>query len=122
MKGGTSSIKNLLNYIQESKIENVTDEATRKLHACVSKVKVLPEVRMEYMTLEEKIFYIQLDAKEEGKAEGKAEAILDLLGDYDLVPESIEEKIKAETNMDQLKKWLKIAAKVDSIQEFIDNM
>ena len=64
-KGGNSSIKKLLNYIGESKIDNVTDEATKKLHDCVSKVKVSPEVRLAHMTLEEKIFYWKRDAKDE---------------------------------------------------------
>jgi hypothetical protein len=31
-KGGNSAIKKLLNYVQDSKINNVTDEATQKLH------------------------------------------------------------------------------------------
>lgn len=65
--GGTKNIKNLLNYIQESKIENVTDDITREIHKCVCKVKTFPEVRSGYMTLEEKIFYERLDAREEEK-------------------------------------------------------
>ena len=73
MLGGTKDIKNLLNYIQESKINNVTDDITEEIHECVCKVKTLPEVRMGYMTLEEKIFYERLDAKEEGKEEGREE-------------------------------------------------
>lgn len=71
--GGNPSIKKLLNYIQESKISNVTDEATQKLHDCVSKVKVSPEMRLEYMTWEEKIFYERLDAKTQGHKEGLEE-------------------------------------------------
>ena len=74
-QGGTDSIKNLLNYLQESKMKNVTDDITKAIHDCVRKVKTLPEVRCGYMTLEEKIFYGRLDAKEEGKAESRAEAI-----------------------------------------------
>lgn len=36
------SIKKLLNYMEDSTINNVTDEVTQKLHDCISKVKVLP--------------------------------------------------------------------------------
>ncbi|MBE5888759.1 MAG: hypothetical protein E7283_08030 [Lachnospiraceae bacterium] len=121
-KGGSQAIKNLLNYIQDSKIKNVIDESTRKLHTCVSKVKVLPEVRMEYMTLEEKIFYIKLNAKEDGKAEGKAEAILELLSEYGDVPEEIVPEIMRETDLERLTKWLKLAAKTKDVQEFINQM
>lgn len=52
--GGNTAIKQLLNYMQESTIDNVTNEATRMLHDCVSKVKISPKVRLEYMTWEEK--------------------------------------------------------------------
>ena len=72
-KGGNLALKNLLTYIQESKECNVTDETTKELHDYVSGVKVSPEVRIEYMMWEEKIFYEKRDAKEEGRAEGLAE-------------------------------------------------
>ena len=41
----------------------MTDAATKELHDYVSSVKVLPEVKMEYMMWEEKIFYEKRDAK-----------------------------------------------------------
>lgn len=77
-KGGTSAIKNLLNYIQDSKINNVTDDITKEIHDCVCKVKTLPEVRTGYMTLEEKIFYERLDAKEEGREEAFRDTVVRL--------------------------------------------
>ena len=77
--GGTKTIKNLLNYIQESKIQNVTDDITKEMHEYVCKVKTLPEVRSGYMTLEEKIFYERLKAKEEGREEGRLEVAKKLL-------------------------------------------
>ena len=115
-------MKKLLNYIQDSKINNVTDEATQVLHDCVSKVKVLPEVRMEYMTWEEKIFYERLEARDEGKIEGKIEAILDLLGELGVVSEMLKETISKENDLEKIKEWLKLAARVNSIEEFANNM
>ena len=38
-KGGTPEIKAMLNYIKESTQENVTNEATRKIHDYANKVK-----------------------------------------------------------------------------------
>ena len=75
-KGGNSSIKKLLNYIQDSKLNNVTDDATRKIHECVNKVKVLPEVRNEYMTLEDLFREERLEGRIEGREEGRAEGAL----------------------------------------------
>lgn len=116
VKGGNLAIKQLLNYIQESKINNVTNEATQTLHSCVSRVRILPEVRMEYMTLEEKIFYERLDAKNEGKIE----AIVDLLDDYGSIPDEILEKMSLIEEEETIRRWLKLAASVSSIEEFLD--
>lgn len=125
-KGGNSSIKKLLNYIQDSTINNVTDEATQKLHECISKVKVLPEVRSSYMTLEEKIFYERLEAKdegrEEGKIEGKMESIFELLEEIGVVSDELRESVSKENDLDKIRKWLKLAAKVESIEEFVEKM
>ena len=121
-KGGNSSIKSLLNFIQNSKINNVTDEITHRLHNCISKVKVSPELREAYMRWEEKLFYERLDGKMEGKIEGKIEDILELLEEFGVVPEELKELILKETDLEKLKKWHKLAAKVTSIEEFIENM
>ena len=117
-KGGNSSIKTLLNYIQDSKIDNVTDEATREIHDYVSRVKVLPEVRIGYMLLEEKLFYRELN----GKIEGKVESVLELLEDLGEIPEDLLATVRAETDLEVLKKWHKLAAKAESIEDFIDKI
>ena len=121
-KGGNSSIKKLLNYIEDSTIKNVTDEVTKKLHDCISKVKVLPEVRMEYMKWDAMIFYERRDAKKEGKIEGKIEVIIDCLEEIGVIPEELREKIEKETDLEQIKKWLKVAMNVNTIEEFIEKM
>lgn len=74
------------------------------------------------MTLEEKIFYIKLNAKEDGKVEGKAESILELLSEYGDIPEDISQKIMRETDLEKLTKWLKLAAKAEDVQGFIEYM
>ena len=54
----------------------------------------------------------------EGKAEGKAEDILDLLEDLGPVPKKLREKICTISNIEVLRKLLKLAAKADSMEEF----
>ena len=56
--------------------------------------------------------------KAEGKAEGKAEAILELLEDYGTITAELEGRISAERDLEILKKWHKLAAKADSIEQF----
>ena len=63
------------------------------------------------------------ELKEKQKEEQKGEeAILNLLEDLGAVPSNVEQTICAEKDMDILKKWLKLAAKVDSVEEFIQVM
>lgn len=55
---------------------------------------------------------------EKGKAEGKAEDILELLEELGEVSEEARQNILSETNLEILKKWHKIAAKAESIEQF----
>lgn len=68
------------------------------------------------------IYEIKRDAKREGKREGKCEgkyeAILELLGDCGTVPEETKKLITKEKDMDKLGRWLRLAAKAESIEEF----
>lgn len=53
-----------------------------------------------------------------GKIEGKIEDILYLLKEKGAVPEALEERIKAETDENILRKWLKLAGSSENIKEF----
>lgn len=57
-------------------------------------------------------------SRAEGKAEGKAESILEILSDLGTIPEDLQEKILAETNLDTLRGWLKLAVKAETIDDF----
>ena len=60
--------------------------------------------------------------RDQGKAEGKAEAVLQLLGDLGEIPDALRERILKEKDLQVLSKWLKAAAKARSISEFADNI
>ena len=62
------------------------------------------------------------EAREQGKTEGKAESILEILSDYGPVPEHLREQIMAEGDLDILKRWVKAAAGADSIDQFVKEM
>ncbi len=57
-------------------------------------------------------------SKAEGKAEGQAEYILDLLEDLGTVPEDLKNRIMQERNTDTLRKWHKVAARAATLEEF----
>lgn len=73
--GGCEAIRNLLRYIDDSSEGNVVDEATRKLHECVSKIKQSPEMRYACMKWEWYMKEIQDVGREEGREEGLAEGL-----------------------------------------------
>lgn len=86
----------------------------QKIHDCVKQIKASEEMGVKYMqTWEEKVI-----ERERGKAEGKAEAITDLLEDFGTIPPDLKEQIFAQKDLSILKRWHKIAARAQNIEEF----
>ena len=69
---------------------------------------------------EEEMKKIRADEFRIGKAEGKAEDVLDLLEDLGEIPVGLREKILSETDLALLNQWHKQAAKAGTIREFIE--
>ena len=61
----------------------------------------------------------RLEGEVKGRSEGRIDSILDLLNECGVIPEELRQVILQERNPETLKRWLKIAAKVDSVEEFI---
>ncbi|MDE5801736.1 MAG: hypothetical protein K2I22_02330 [Lachnospiraceae bacterium] len=66
------------------------------------------------MSLAERFYY----ERQEGARENTVENILALLEDYGEIPEELKESLNSVVDMNLLKKYLKLAAKVDGIAEF----
>ena len=113
MKDAPEGLRKMLEYIRTGK---ATDEVTRKIERSVEKARLNPEWRAEYM----KSFTYLMDAKYEGKQEGKAESIIELLEEFEPVPQELREAIMREKNMDTLSTWHRLSAKVESLDEFIE--
>lgn len=61
-------------------------------------------------------------SREEGKIEERQECILELLQELGEVPEAIRTQVSLEKDIKILKRWLKFAAKTDSIEAFVKMM
>ena len=59
---------------------------------------------------------------EEGNAAGKAEDILSLLEELGDIPEGLRSKILRESDLNVLRKWLKEAAKAESVEAFAEHI
>ena len=125
-KGGSKAIQSMLTYMQDSNEEHAVDEATREVHSYVSRIKSMEEVREGYMTFgdlidmerEEAANKAAKEATDKATRKTGTEFILELLEEYGEVSESVRSKIEAETDIETLKRWHKLAARVDSIEEF----
>ena len=57
--------------------------------------------------------------KAEGKAEGRAESILEQLEEIGNVPEALGKEILEERDLDTLKRWAKLTLRCGSVEEFL---
>ncbi|GAB6104199.1 hypothetical protein JCM17039_09530 [Blautia glucerasea] len=78
-KGGTPEIRAMLKYMMESTEKNVVNKDIRNLHRCVERVKVLPEIREEFMRFEDVIAWEKEKSHEEGIEEGRKEGRIRML-------------------------------------------
>jgi len=99
--------------------ENAADDATREIHNYISRVKENPEVRMGYMKFEE---IIADERKEAATINTYIHNIMDLLEDLGAVPTELHRKLEVTEDAELLKKYHKLAARVSSIDEFIEKM
>lgn len=73
-------------------------------------------------TWEKREKLIRKEEFEEGRLEGMATSILDLLTELGTVSETLSEHINAERDVEKLRKWNKLAARSNSIEEFEQKM
>lgn len=114
-----------LHYVTESNengLPDECDERLKRLHESIREIKASADMEVEYMKMEERERIIRDEGVEFGKQigiiNGKIEDILELLEDKGDVPEKVKAEIFAETDPEVLKKWLRLAAKSETIEEF----
>ena len=117
-KGGNEVIHAILNYLQDSRKENVVNEETRKLHAMVERVKKKPEVRLAYMRFDEVLYWEKKESREQGQEEAYHSMIISFLQAHGALSEELREKIEHITDVSLLEKLVKLAAKTDHIGDF----
>ena len=110
-----------LHYVTESNengLPDECDERLKRLHESIREIKASADMEVEYMKMEERERIIRDEGKQIGIINGKIESVLELLEDKGEVPEKVKTEIFAETDLEVLKKWLRLAAKSETIEEF----
>jgi len=111
-------LRQLAQYMENSTAENAKSEKLARLHEMVVKVKADREVGLAYMKWYETEKRIREQERAEGRIEGKAEAIMELLEEIGTITEKLEKRLREQKNPDTLRKWHKLAAHSSSIEEF----
>ncbi|MDE6014710.1 MAG: hypothetical protein K2H41_03260, partial [Acetatifactor sp.] len=113
----------LLYYMEHTSEENAKTEDLQRLHEMVTAVKRDRKVGLTYMKsfeIEQRIRREGFDeGKTQGMTQGKIDYILDLLGDLGDIPSSLKERITTQEDETILRAWHKVAAKAESIEEFL---
>ena len=108
------ALRQLARYMEDSTAENAKSAELTRLHQMVMEVKSDREVGLAYM----KAFEAEKRIREEERAEGKTEDIMDLLEDIGSVPAELEKQLREQKNLETLRNWHKLAARSKSIEEF----
>ena len=110
-RNGRPELISLLQYMKNTTMDNpeiiVNDKRIQSLDRIVNEVKQSEEWEA-----------VKMNILEIGIEKGKAASILELLEETGKVSEQLRQKILAQHDSETLSKWLKLAAKAESIEEF----
>ncbi|MCI8577538.1 MAG: Rpn family recombination-promoting nuclease/putative transposase [Lachnospiraceae bacterium] len=114
------------------------DPFVKMLEESVRQVKASREMEERFMVLQEMMKQERREGREEGiaigkiqgkaegkaegRAEGKAESVLDILEESGSVPEKLRARILAETDMNVIRGWLRLAVACDSAEQFAEKI
>ena len=102
--------------IRECITEGVLKDFLEKHRAEAKEISIFEYDQEKHMQQERE------DAWKGGLLQGKASAVINLLKELGPLPEALEQKIKDETDPDILDKWIRLAAKAGSLDDFKKNM
>jgi hypothetical protein len=114
----SQELANLLKYMAESTKENVVNQNLKDIQGMMDDIKMDTQKGVRYMQSWE----IENICFEKGVAQGKQDAIIDLLDIFGKIPSDLESAIREEKRPEVLTGWLKVARRVDSISEFEENI
>ena len=110
-----------LNFVKADLSESETDfedDFVEKLQNTIRRIKSNREMEERFMIFEEML----RDERAEGKAEAVLEMLLELMDDLGEIPDELRNRITSEKDLETLKKWLRLAARSESLDEFLEKM
>ena len=116
---------NFLKFVRadlEDSEKDYKDAYVKKLQESVRHVKESREMEERFMLFQEMLREERTEGKAEGILLGKAGDVVELLEELGPISDEVREKIMTEKNLETLGKWLKLAAKAESMEEFLKAM
>ena len=110
-----------LNFVKADLSESETDfedDFVEKLQNTIRRIKSNREMEERFMIFEEML----RDERAEGKAEAVLEMLLELMDDLGEIPDELRNRITSEKDLETLKKWHRLAARSESLDEFLEKM
>lgn len=114
-----------LNYVKadlKDCTKDFEDEFVQSLQLAVQNIKESREMEERFMILHEMLQEEREEGREEGRTAGKVEAILELLQELGEFSDELQTQIESEKDSAVLTRWLKLAAKAESLEHFQQNM
>lgn len=115
------ALVNFLHFVKADLVESEADfqdEFVTELQKYIKHIKGSREMGERFMLFEE----LLKDEREEGRREALTYTLISLLEEKGIVPETIQERIANESDAETLGIWIKLAAKVQSIEQFSKEM
>ena len=101
------------------------DELVKQFQETIHNIKTDREMGERYMIFEEMLREEKQEGRLEGRLEGRIEAtreaVFELLEDLGELPDSLRDRMEGLEELGDLKFLFKLAAKTDSIQNFVED-
>ena len=110
-----------LNFVKADLSESETDfedDFVEKLQNTIRRIKSNREMEERFMIFEEML----RAERAEGKAEAVLEMLLELMSNLGEIPDELRNRITSEKDLETLKKWHRLAARSESLDEFLKKM
>ena len=106
--------------LEESE-EDFQDELVKRFQETIHSIKTDREMGERYMIFEEMLREEKQEGRLEGRIEATREAVFELLEDLGELPDSLRDRMEGLGELGDLKFLFKLAAKTDSIQNFVED-
>jgi predicted transposase/invertase (TIGR01784 family) len=102
--------------------DDFEDALVKRLQDSIARIKASREMGERYMLFEELLKDERKAGREEGSIASKIEDIIELLSDIGTVSEDLRTKLCSFTDAEQLRGLVKLAAKVESVEAFEEEL